>query len=67
MKKHVTFDENEDVSSFGNHLRKSFTYILLKHHSNNPQVFTFEHLRDETKTILVAVSKFLFVKIHVVN
>lgn len=61
MKKRIFSNENEDVSDFGNDFRKSFTYILLKYHSNNPRVFTFEDVLHEARTIMVGVSKLFFV------
>lgn len=61
MKKRIYFNKNEDVSDFGNDFRKSFTYILLKYHSNNPREFTFEDLLHEARTIMVGVSKIFFV------
>ena len=49
----------EDTDRYSKHLQKSFTYLLLRQHFNDPS-FTFEDLHNEVNTILITVSKFVF-------
>lgn len=59
MKKHVTSNEPMNTELFGPHMQKSFSYILLNQHLNDP-TFTFEDVHNEVKTIAITVSIILF-------